>query len=236
MKINCCIVDDEPLALDLIERYVERTDFLELKGKCSSAVEAIKILNKNKIDVLFLDIQMPDINGLEFSKVIDPKIKIIFTTAFDQYAIDGYKVNALDYLLKPISYDEFHTSALKCQNIIMSANSSIEENAQQFIFVKSEYKQVKIELNNILYIEGLKDYVKIWLTDQAKPILTIMSLKLLEQSLSAKFMRIHRSFIVALDKVSSFEKGQILIGDAFRITVAEQYKKKFNSFLSDNSF
>lgn len=235
MKINCCIVDDEPLALDLLERYVEKTDFLELKGKCSSAVDAIKILNRNKIDVLFLDIQMPDINGLEFSKVIDPKIKVVFTTAFDQYAIEGYKVNALDYLLKPISYDEFHTSALKCQGTIMST-ITVEENTQQFIFVKSEYKQVKIEFSNILYIEGLKDYVKIWLKSETKPILTIMSLKLLEQSLSSNFMRIHRSFIVALDKVTSFEKGQVLIGDSVRITVAEQYKKKFNDFLSDNSF
>lgn len=235
MRINCCIVDDEPLALELLERYVEKTDFLELRGKCSSAVEAIKILNKNKIDVLFLDIQMPDINGLEFSKVIDPKIKIVFTTAFDQYAIEGYKVNALDYLLKPISYDEFYTSALKCQSRILS-NSTVEEHKQQFIFVKSEYKQVKIELCNILYIEGLKDYVKIWLKNEAKPILTIMSLKLLEQSLSTNFMRIHRSFIVALDKVTSFEKGQVLIGDLVRITVAEQYKKKFNAFLTDNSF
>jgi len=235
MKINCCIVDDEPLALGLLERYVDKTEFLELKGKCNSAFEAIKILNNNKIDVLFLDIQMPDINGLEFSKVIDPKIKIVFTTAFDQYAIDGYKVNALDYLLKPISYDEFEASALKCQDSILSS-TSVEQNTQQFIFVKSEYKQVKIELSNILYIEGLKDYVKIWLKDQTKPILTIMSLKLLEQSLSTNFMRIHRSFIVALDKVTSFEKGQVLIGDSVRITVAEQYKKKFNIFLSDNSF
>jgi DNA-binding LytR/AlgR family response regulator len=235
MKINCCIVDDEPLALGLLERYVDKTEFLELKGKCNSAFEAIKILNNNKIDVLFLDIQMPDINGLEFAKVIDPKIKIVFTTAFDQYAIDGYKVNALDYLLKPISYDEFEASALKCQDSILSS-TSVEQNTQQFIFVKSEYKQVKIELSNILYIEGLKDYVKIWLKDQTKPILTIMSLKLLEQSLSTNFMRIHRSFIVALDKVTSFEKGQVLIGDSVRITVAEQYKKKFNIFLSDNSF
>lgn len=235
MKINCCIVDDEPLALGLLERYVDKTEFLELKGKCNSAFEAIKILNNNKIDVLFLDIQMPDINGLEFSKVIDPKIKIVFTTAFDQYAIDGYKVNALDYLLKPISYDEFEASALKCQDSILSS-TSVEQNTQQFIFVKSEYKQVKIELSNILYIEGLKDYVKIWLKGQTKPTLTIMSLKLLEQSLSTNFMRIHRSFIVALDKVTSFEKGQVLIGDSVRITVAEQYKKKFNIFLSDNSF
>jgi len=235
MKIKCCIVDDEPLALELMERYVEKTDFLDLKGKCSSVVEAIKVLNSNKIDVLFLDIQMPDVNGLEFSKIIDPKIKIVFTTAFDQYAIDGYKVNALDYLLKPISYDEFHTAALKCQNSILSVNESVKD-TRQFIFVKSEYKQVKIELNNILYIEGLKDYVKIWLKDQTKPILTIMSLKLLEQSLSANFMRIHRSFIVALDKVTSFEKGQVLIGEAVRVTIAEKYKKKFNSFLADNSY
>ena len=235
MKINCCIVDDEPLALDLLERYVEKTDFLELKGKCSSAVEAIKILNKNKIDLIFLDIQMPDINGLELSKIIDSKIKVIFTTAFDKYAIDGYKVNALDYLLKPISYDEFLESAQKGQ-VSLSDQSVTENSKQEFIFVKSEYRQVKIELNTILYIEGLKDYVKIWVKDQPKPILTIMSLKLLEQSLSSKFMRIHRSYIIALDKILSFEKGQVLIGNEGRITVAEQYKKKFNNFLTDNSF
>ena len=160
MNLKCAIVDDEPLALDLLESYVRKTPFLELAGKYPSAVQAMKELPDRHVDLLFLDIQMPELNGLEFSKMVPPSTRIVFTTAFDQYAIDGYKVNALDYLLKPISYTDFLQAAHKAQKWFELLPQPREE--IQSIFVKSDYKLVQIELKNILYIEGLKDYIKIY--------------------------------------------------------------------------
>ncbi len=236
-KINCLIIDDEPLALELIEGYVVKTPFLELKGKCFSAFEAMAILNTEKIDLVFLDIQMPDMNGVDFSKTLSPDIKIIFTTAFKDYAFEGFKVNAVDYLLKPFNYPEFLKAAHKVvERLGFSEEKKETPYTDDFIFVKSEYKQIKINLNDVLYFEGLKDYIKIWVSSQPKPILTLMSLKTLEHELpSTKFMRIHRSFIIALDKIESIERSQIIINKE-RITVAEQYKEKFQEFLETKSF
>lgn len=237
-KISCLIVDDEPLALDLLERYVLKTPFLEYKHRCSSAIEALEILNKQPIDLIFLDIQMPELTGIEFSRVIGKDTKIIFTTAFNEYAIEGFKVNALDYLLKPFNYEEFLKAANKAKEWfeLTSASKKNESGNNGYIFVKSEYKQVKINLNDVIYFEGLKDYVKIWLKDQPKPILTIMSLKSLTEELpSIKFMRIHRSFIVALDKIQSVERSQVIMTNTTRITIAEQYKQAFQAFITGNS-
>ena len=159
MNLTCAIVDDEPLALDLLESYVNKTPFLTLDGKYSSAVQAMKELPEKRVDLLFLDIQMPELNGLEFSKMVDPHTRIIFSTAFEQYAIDGYKVNALDYLLKPISYVDFLQAANKAVQwfeLLQQPKEEIES-----IFVKSDYKLVQIELKKILYVEGLKDEYEI---------------------------------------------------------------------------
>ena len=236
-KMNCLIVDDEPLALELIESYVLKTPFLELKGKCQNAFEAMSVLNTEKIDLIFLDIQMPDMNGIDFSKTLSPEIKIVFTTAFKDYAFEGFKVNAIDYLLKPFNYAEFLKAANKASERFTVVEDKKETSGNtQFIFVKSEYKQIKINLHDVMYFEGLKDYIKIWLSSQPKPILTLMSLKTLENQLSPeKFMRIHRSFIVALDKIETVERSQVIINKE-RITVAEQYKEKFQEFLDNKSF
>jgi DNA-binding LytR/AlgR family response regulator len=238
MKIKCCVVDDEPLALNQMKRYVKQTDFLELVASFDNGIDAQNFLRDNQVDLLFLDIQMPQLTGLDLSRLVSPESKIIFTTAFEKYAVQGYKVNALDYLLKPIPYSEFLEASQKALAYFNpKTNSHFKiDLGQEYIFVKSDYKQVKILISEILYIEGLKDYVKIWLTDQPKPILSIMSLKKLEESLSEDFMRVHRSFIVSLDKIMAVERGQIIIGNDVRITVAEQYKKKFSDFLSRNSF
>ena len=227
-KITCLIADDEPMALNLIESYVLKTPFLELKAKCNSAIEAMQVLEDQKdIDLFFLDIQMPDLTGLEFSKLLLQNSRVIFTTAFDQYAIDGYKVNALDYLLKPFDYNEFLNASTKARNYFESQQSvsvSKPEKKQEFFFVKSEYKQIKINFSEILYIEGLKDYVKIYLKDNPKPILTLMSLKKLEEELpSENFMRIHRSFIIGLDKIETIERNHIVIGKE-QIAIAPNYK------------
>ena len=240
MKIHCLIVDDEPLAIRLLNRYVAQTPFLQCEARCSSAIEAMEILHTTKIDLIFMDIQMPELNGIEFSKTLSKDIKIIFTTAFDDYALEGFKVNALDYLLKPFNYEEFLNAANKAKEwyeLVQLKKGSTSEESTNFIFVKSEYKQVKIDLNDVLYIEGLKDYVKIWLKNLPKPILTIMSLKSLESQLPpAKFMRVHRSYIIAFDKIKVVERGQVLMHNDVHVKIADQYKEKFQNFVSGKMF
>lgn len=235
-KISCLVVDDEPFALDLIEGYVLKTPFLELKGKCLNAFEAMVIMNHEPIDLIFLDVQMPDMNGIDFSSTIPPSTKIIFTTAFKTYAFEGFRVDALDYLLKPFNYAEFLKAANKARDRIAKPAEKTAAPPDDFIFVKSEYKQIKIDFDQVLYFESLKDYIKIWLTDRPKPILTLMSLRTLEKELPPdKFMRIHRSYIIALNKIESVERNQVIINKE-RITIAEQYKDKFQQFIEKKSF
>lgn len=233
MKLKCAIVDDEPLALGLLESYVEKTPFLELTGKYSSAVQAMKELPEKQTDLLFLDIQMPELNGLEFSKMVDSRTRIIFTTAFEQYALDGYKVNALDYLLKPISYTDFLQAANKAVRWFELLNQPHDEITS--IFVKSDYKLVQIELDNILYVEGLKDYVKIYEEGNQRPILSLMSMKAMEELLPAsRFMRVHRSYIVQKSKIRIIDRGRIIF-DKTSIPVSESYKAAFQEYLDRRS-
>lgn len=237
-KISCIIVDDEPMALALLEDYVSKIPLLQLKAKCENVFQALEWLEKEPIDLVISDIQMPELNGIELSKIIKKNTRIIFTTAFDQYAIDGFKVEALDFLLKPFDFQEFYTAILKAKEWFSLVRKTVthhqEVNEPQTIFVKSGYKQVRISLDKVLYFEGLKDYIKIWLKDE-KPILTLMSLKHLEEILPEKqFMRVHRSFIVALNQINEIERSQIIIGNE-RITVSDQYKEKFQQFLADKS-
>jgi len=239
IKISCVIVDDEPMALNLVESYVEKTPFLVLKKKCSSAIEAMEFIKTESVDLLFLDIQMPDLTGIEFSKMLPKDTRVIFTTAFDQYALEGFKVEALDYLLKPFDYAEFLAAANKAFTwfkLVKGKQEKIISEEKEFLFVKSGYKQLRIKLSDVLYFEGLKDYIKIWLKDNPKPILTLMSLKTLEEELpESQFMRVHRSFIVSLKNIEVIERSQIIINNQ-RITVSEQYKPNFLAFVNKNSF
>ncbi|UMB54637.1 LytTR family DNA-binding domain-containing protein [Lutibacter sp. A64] len=238
IKITCVIVDDEPMALNLVESYVEKTPFLTLKKKCSNAIEAMEFIKSEPVDLLFLDIQMPDLTGIEFSKMLPENTRVIFTTAFDQYALEGIKVEALDYLLKPFDYAEFLAAANKANkwfSLVKEKQQKIVSSKKEFLFVKSEYKQLRIKLTDVLYFEGLKDYIKIWLKDNPKPILTLMSLKSLQKELpETQFMRVHRSFIVSLKNIEEIERSQIIINKQ-RITVSEQYKPKFLAFVNNNS-
>ncbi|WP_339812182.1 LytTR family DNA-binding domain-containing protein [uncultured Imperialibacter sp.] len=234
-KIRCLIVDDEPLALNLIESYVEKTPFLELAGKCSSAYEALEKIAAEKIDLLFLDIQMPGLTGMELSRSLKNGPKVVFTTAFEEYALEGFKVDAIDYLLKPFNYEEFLKSANKAREWISVTSGGSSETDPNALFVKSEYKLVKIDLQKVLYIEGLKDYAKIFLQDQTRPVMTLMSLKSLEEQLpSQQFMRIHRSFIVRLDRIDLIERNKVVIGQV-GITIADAYKETFQAYLNKKS-
>jgi len=243
MILNCIAVDDEPLALGLVCKFIEQTPFLKLAGQYPSAVEALKAIHSQKIDLIYLDIQMPDLSGIELARVIGkgPETpRIIFTTAFEQFGLEGYKVDALDYLLKPFNYEEFLRTATKAHSYFELINRPApapvvvesEYADDQYLFLKVEYQWVRIALDDILYIEGLKDYVKVHLKNVEKGILSLTSLKVLEEKLSArKFMRVHRSFIVALDKITAMTKNTIQIGKK-TIAVGDQYKDAFNQFVT----
>lgn len=236
MILSCAIVDDEPLALDLLETYVEKTPFLQLKGKYASAVEAMKGLQEQSVDLLFLDIQMPELDGLEFSHMVMPETRIIFTTAFGQYALDGYRVNALDYLLKPVSYRDFleaSNKALQWFELKGAADCNTGDEEEKYIYVKSEYKLVQISLKDILYIEGLKDYVKIYTETESRPIMSLMSLKSLEERLPAsRFLRVHRSYIVQKSKIKLIDRGRIVFGKEY-IPISDSYKQDLQTYLND---
>lgn len=232
-KLNCIAIDDEPLALQLVESYIKRTPFLNLIGTYGSAEEAMSTIQNEKIDVAFLDIQMPDFSGLQVSKMLSPDTKVVFVTAHDRFAIEGYKVNAVGYLLKPISYDEFLEVAMKVQNMCIketvSAPASIvaAQEEQKTLLVKSDYKMLQITISDILYIEGLKDYVKIYLENVKEPIVTLLSMKSLEMKLPEnKFCRVHRSFIVQTSKCKIIEKGRIVIENN-SIPISDSYRASF---------
>lgn len=236
-SLKCCVIDDEPLALELIKSYVNQTPFLELVDAFPSASMAVKTVIEKDLDLIFLDIQMSELNGIEFAKVIPEHCRIIFITAFEQYALDGFKANALDYLLKPVSYSEFLVSAnkaLKWAELNDKADDK-DNNEPQFIIIKSEYKLIQIAVDNILYIEGLKDYVKIYLEDTQSPVMSLMSLKTLEASLPAsRFIRVHRSFIVQTSKIKMIERNRIIFGKQY-IPISDTYKSAFTEYISKHT-
>ncbi|KAF2507053.1 response regulator transcription factor [Flavobacterium zhairuonense] len=237
MILKCIAVDDEPLALKLVETFIEQTPFLELTASCDNAVEAMGLIREKQPDIVFLDINMPNLTGMELARLLQdtPGLmpKIVFTTAYNHYAIEGYKVNAVDYLLKPFSYEEFLRAANKVLQITEENSNNFQSISadDEFIFLKVEYNWVRISLKDILYIESLKDYVKVHLDDSQKTVLSLISLKALEEKLpSSKFIRIHRSFIVSLDKISAISKHSVFIGKT-EITVGEQYKEPFKTIV-----
>ena len=235
MTLNCIIIDDEPLAADLLASYAKKTLFLNLIGVFNSAVEGVKAIRENKVDLIFLDIQMPELSGLEFAKILPKETKIIFTTAFSQYAIDGYKANAIDYLMKPISYDDFLDASNRALDWFQTTHQAENASTDRFIFVKSEYKLVKIMFDDILYIEGVKDYVKIYLNNDHKPIMTLMNMKKIEESLpKPEFMRIHRSYIVHMKKIDGIDRFRIVIGDAV-LPISDSYKTILQDYLDGHT-
>ncbi len=234
--ITCIAIDDEPLALKQIAAYIEKTPFLELAGQFESALQAIPFLQENGIDLMYLDINMPDLSGMDFIKSQSNPPKVIFTTAYSEYAIEGFKVDAVDYLLKPISYPDFLKASEKARERLSPAgdeNAHVESN-DKFLFIKSEYKILRINLSEIKYIEGMREYLRIHLENQ-KPIMALMSMNKMEGFLPDNhFMRVHRSFIVNLDKISTVERNRIVFDSDVYIPVSEQYKAQFQDYLNEN--
>lgn len=239
MKISCLIIDDEPLAVQLMESYVRKTPFLELRGSFGSAVSAFEYLRHETVDLLFCDIQMPEMNGMELTRMLSPETKVIFTTAFSQYAIEGFKVNAVDYLLKPVSYADFLSAAERAHEWFeMKHRAGTQPNAPsdvKTIFVKTEYRLQQIRLDKILYIEGLKDYVKIYVEDEENPVVSLISMKSLEEQLpSDSFVRVHKSYIVQPSKIRTIERNRIFF-DTKPIPVSDSFRDAFFDFLSRHS-
>ena len=234
MTIKCAIIDDEPLAAGLLESYAKKTPFLHLIGTYGSAIEAMKELRDHPAQLLFLDIQMPELSGIEFAKILPPDTKIIFTTAFQQYAIEGYKVSALDYLMKPVSYEDFLKAANKALEWFTVSQKQQLYAKDRFMFVKSDYKLVRVNLDDILYIEGLKDYVRIYMEDGQK-IMSLMNMKKLEDYLPRpEFLRTHRSFIVHMTKTQSVDLFRLVFGSEY-IPISETYKDDVQQYFDSHT-
>ena len=234
MTITCSIIDDEPLAASLLESYVKKTPYLTLKGTYNSAITAMRDLREDPVQLLFLDIQMPELSGVEFAKILPKETRVIFTTAFNQYAIEGYKVNALDYLLKPISYQDFLLSTDKAMDWFSSQNKQNLYNEDRFMFVKSDYKLIRVCLDDIIFVEGLKDYVRIYMRSGEK-IMSLMSMKKLEENLpQPEFLRVHRSWIVHMPEVTTIDRFRIVFGDLF-IPISDNYKEQVQTYLDNHT-
>jgi two-component system, LytTR family, response regulator LytT len=233
MKIKCLAIDDEPLALQQIEAYIEKTPFLESASLCQSAYEAMEYLTNNTVDLMFVDINMPDLNGMDFVKSLSIKPKVIFTTAYSEYAMEGFQVDAMDYILKPISYAIFFKAVTKAKTWF-ELNQKPSETIQttpDYLFVKSEYKLLRIAIADIKYIESANEYIQIHLIND-KPVTTLIRLKAMEEQLpKEQFMRVHRSFIVNLDQVKVIERNRIVFDQKVYIPIGEQYKDSFQSFV-----
>jgi len=239
MKIRAIAIDDEPLALKVLERHSEKVDFLSLKASFNNPLEAISYLEKNDIDLIFLDIQMPELSGLKVAKLIREKHKVIFTTAYEEYALEGFELSAIDYLLKPISFDRFLASCMKVQDLLKleaktqsvpSQEITAESITDDFIFIHAEYKTIKLMFKDILYIEGWKDYVKFHMKEELH--LSLMSIRSLQERLPPQqFMRIHKSFIINLNHVEMVDKSQVKIREEL-INIGGSYKEVFSEWLA----
>ena len=231
--LNCAIIDDEPLAAELLKSYVEKTPFLNLNGVYSSALTAMRDLRDGQTHLVFLDIQMPELNGIEFAKIIPQTTKIVFITAFPQYAIDGFKVSAMGYLLKPVSYEDFLSASERVLEHFSTRETMLGKD--RFFYVKSDYQLQRISYDDILYIEGQKDYVRIYLTNGQK-VMSLLNMKNLEDSLPfPEFMRTHRSYIVHMDKVSAMVRFRIVVNNKF-IPISDSYKEKVQQYFDDHTF
>jgi DNA-binding LytR/AlgR family response regulator len=225
MKINCIVIDDEPLALELLESYIKRIPYLSLKGLYHDPCNALEVIRSGKVDLVFIDIHMPDISGIEFLKSLEVLPRFVFVTAHDKFAILGFEMNAIDYLLKPVSFSRF----LKASDRVLTALRQKTSFTENYIFVKTDRSSVKISFDSIYFIEGYKDYVKIY-TNNGNPVLTQSTLKAIEELLPESFLRVHRSYIISVDKIVSFRNSKVYIRDRY-IPVGESYSEQFQQLV-----
>lgn len=236
--IRCIIVDDEPLAVAQLEKYVERVPFLVNVGSCSSAAEAMEILSTGNVDAMFVDINMPDIDGVQFVRSLVNPPFVVFTTAYSEYAIEGFKLDAIDYLLKPIAFEDFLKASNKL-NRIYSMNNNVQSAMEQgegvchdCLFVKSDYRMLRVPISSIKYIESMSEYVRIFVEDSPKPIVSLLSMKKIEENLPVgDFMRVHRSYLVNLNKVKEVSKMRLVYDGGVYVPIGEMYKDAFFEYI-----
>ena len=237
MSIRCLAIDDEPLALQQLVAYIGKVPFLELAAQCQSALEARQFLENDTVDAIFCDINMPDLNGMDFVKSLVVPPLVVFTTAYSEYAVEGFRVNAVDYLLKPFGLQDFqraanrlkerldNTPAAPASDISLTSNDNV-------LFLKTDYRIVKVSIPDIRYIEGMSEYLKVWIEGEAKPIITLLSMKKIEERLPDYFMRIHRSYIINLDKIQEVNKNRVIMDADTYLPIGDLYKESFLSYLN----
>ena len=240
MTIKVLAIDDEPLALQQLVAYIKKVPFLELAAQCQSALEARAYLEKDNVDAIFCDINMPDLNGMDFVKSLAAPPLIVFTTAYSEYAIEGFRVNAVDYLLKPFGLQDFQRAANKLLNTLshqaplpqsLETASTVNANDSDYVFIKTDYRVIKLNIADIRYIEAMSEYLKIWRDGESKPIITLLSMKKMEERLPDYFMRIHRSYIINLQKIPEVNKNRIILDENTSLPIGDLYKEAFQSFL-----
>ena len=244
--IRVLAIDDEPLALQQIVAYIKKVPFLELAAQCQSALEARKFLENDTVDAIFCDINMPDLNGMDFVKSLTVPPLVVFTTAYSEYAVEGFRVNAVDYLLKPFGLQDFQRAANRLKERLELPTAAAQVSAGQVVggsaadtpasatdvlFLKTDYRIVKVNISDIRYIEGMSEYLKVWLDTDAKPIITLLSMKKMEERLPANFMRIHRSYIINLNKIEEVNKNRVILDKDTYLPIGDLYKEAFQSYL-----
>ena len=238
--IRCMAIDDEPLALQQIAAYIDKVPYLELVAQCQSALEAHQFLQHDTVDVIFCDINMPDLNGMDFIKALVAPPLVVFTTAYAEYAVEGFKVNAVDYLLKPFGLQDFMRAANRVRDRLeLSAEpsslnakpSSLNQDNDDVVFLKTEYRIVKVSISDIRYVEAMSEYLKVYLESEPKPIITLLSMKKMEERLPDYFMRIHRSYIINLTKIQEVNKNRVIMDSDTYLPIGDMYKETFQKYL-----
>ena len=241
--IRCLAIDDEPLALQQLVAYINKVPFLELAAQCQSALEAREFLENDTADAIFCDINMPDLNGMDFVKSLVAPPLVVFTTAYSEYAVEGFRVNAVDYLLKPFGLQDFQRAANRLKERLQPQPASQaaaevssplphrEEQGDESFFLKTDYRIVKVAVSDIRYVEGMSEYLKVWLEGQPKPIITLLSMKKIEERLPDNFMRIHRSYIINLDKIQEVNKNRVIMDAETYLPIGDLYKEAFQAYL-----
>ena len=240
MIIRCLAIDDEPLALQQIAAYIGKVPYLELTAQCQSAVEARAFLEHDTVDAIFCDINMPDLNGMDFVKSLVAPPLVVFTTAYSEYAVEGFRVNAVDYLLKPFGLQEFQRAAQRLKERLESnipaagapaVGGSPADVKDDILFLKTDYRIVKVSVPDIRYIEAMSEYLKVWVEGEAKPIITLLSMKKMEDRLPDYFMRIHRSYIINLNRIQEVNKNRVILDAQTALPIGDLYKSAFQTYL-----
>ena len=226
--IRCLAIDDEPLALKQLVTYISKVPFLVLAAQCQSAMEAREFLEHDTVDAIFCDINMPDLNGMDFVKSLAAPPLVVFTTAYSEYAVEGFRVNAVDYLLKPFGLQDFQRAANRLKERLSESAAADSDNT---LFLKTDYRIVKVSIPDIRYIEAMSEYLKVWIQGEAKPIITLLSMKKMEERLPDYFMRIHRSYIINLTMIQEVNKNRVIMDADTYLPIGDMYKDAFQAYL-----